>query len=464
MKRHFTAYLLFLILAALGASGAPLEELWQERIASVVSVEFFVDGELERQSTQTFGTVIDAQGTIIFPAEVINPKAATSQLNSFRVYRPGADAAEYWPATFLGHDELTGWAFVRVNDANAVRALTPITSYGVSPAPRIAQELWGIGLRKKEDGFAPYFLSSHVSLVQRLPQATALLARPVTGTSLPAFDREGRFAGLGVSGFGQAYLQFSSLDRGGLPVVLIDPDECAALLLADEVLPYLNRIPQSINGRPMVWLGTSGLQPLDPEVAAYLGLNDRTGLVVSEVLENSPAAFAGLMSRDVIVAIDGKPLPRLKPARAVMDYYQREVDRRSPGDVMTLGVIRDGRQLTVQAKLQDAPPLPRELPRHYFERLGFTLRDFAYVDGAARHVPMANHQGVIVNFIKPGSPAALAGLQADDWIRRIGATEVRGLDDAMNALDFIEEGAGPQSCLVVVDRGGQQVQLTIKTN
>lgn len=441
-----------------------MEELWQERLASVVTVEFFVDGELERQTTQTFGTVIDEQGTIIFPSEAISSKAAVSQLTDFRVYRPGADATEFLPASFLGHDELTGWAFVRVNDAKAARALTPITRFGSNSEPRVAQELWGIGLRKKDDGFAPYFLSSRVSLTQRLPQATALLTRAVTGTSLPAFDAEGRFVGLGVSGFGQAYLQFSSRDRGGLPVVLIDPDECAALLLASEVIPYLDRIPKNVNGRPMVWLGTSGLQPLDPEVAAYLGLEGSAGLVVSDVLENSPAAAAGVMPRDVIVSIDGQPLPRLKPARAVVDYYQREVNRRYPGDVMTFELIREGQTITRKIELQDAPPLPRELPRWYFERLGFTLRDFAYVDGAARRVPVAEHQGVIVNFIKPGGPAALAGLQADDWIRQIGTMQIRGLDDAVNALNFIEEGAGPQNCSVVVDRDGQPTQLTIRTN
>lgn len=464
MKRYFTGYLPVMLFAALGLRGAPLEELWEERVATVVTVEFFVEGELERQATQTFGTVIDDQGTVIFPSDVISPKAAVTQLTDFRIYRAGAEAADYFLATFLGHDEFTGWAFVRVDDGAAARMLVPITRFESAPPPRIAQELWGIGLRKKEDGFAPYFMSGRVSLIQRLPQLTALLSRSVTGTSLPAFDLEGRFVGLGVSGFGQAYLQFSSRDRGGLPVVMIDPDECAALLLSNEVLPYLDRIPQYSSGRPMVWLGTSGLQPLDPEVATYLGLDNSAALVISDVLANSPAEAVGLKARDVIVALEGNPLPGLKPARAVVDYFQREVDRRRPGDVMTLGVIRGGERLTIQAELKDAPPLPRELPRRYFERLGFTLRDFAYVDGAARRVGVADHEGVIVNFTKPGGPAALAGLQVDDWIRRIGAVEIRGLDDAMNALDFIEEGSGSQSCLIVVDRAGQSVQLTLKTN
>lgn len=456
--------LLIVVVVAGWCRGASLEDLWSERTASVVAVEFVSEGELERHSTQTFGTVIDDRGTIIFPVAVIDAKTAVSQLTDFRVYRPGSAARDYLAADYLGYDEFTGWAFVRVRDALAANTLTPITRFGTAPMPRIAQELWGVGLRKKEDGFAAYFLSGRVSVVQPLPQNTALLTRTVTGTGLPAFDAAGRFVGLGVNGFGQAYLQFSARDRSGLPVVMIDPDECAALLLADEVVPYLHRVPENVYGRPLVWLGATGLQPLDPEVAAYLGVGGGAGLVVGEVLEGSPAAAGGLLPRDVVVAIDDRSLPGLKPPRMLVEYFQREVNRRRPHESMGLGVLRGSESRKITVTLEDAPLLPRELPRHYFERLGLTLRDFAYVDGAARHVAAADHGGVIVNFIKPGSPAASAGLLTDDWIRRIGDAAVRNLDEAKQKLEFIETGTGVQHCVIVVDRAGQATRLTLKTN
>lgn len=464
MTRRYFAFLLLLAVAYGRGLAADLEELWKERVSSVVSVEFSVDTELARQTVHTFGTVIDDKGTIIFPSAVINPKVALSQLANFKAYRAGSNIGAFMPADYLGHDEYTGWSFMRVKDAQAASSLVPITRFAAAPVPRVAQELWGVGLRKIEDGLAPYFLSGRVSLIQRLPQNTALLTKTVTGTGLPAFDHEGRFVGIGVSGFGQAYLQFSSRDRGGLPVVLIDPDECAALLLAEEVIPNLDRVPQNITGRPMVWLGTAGLQPLDPEVATYLGLGGSSGLVVTEVLEGSPAAAAGVVPRDVIVSLDGQPFPPLKPARILVDYYQREVARRRPGELLKLGLVRDGATRTVTVELKDAPPLPRELPRYYFERLGLTLRDCAYVDRVARHAPNVGKQGVIVSFIKPGGLAAAAGIVEEDWIRQINGVEIGGLDEAMGALEALDEGSGSNSCLLTVERAGQAVQLTLKTN
>jgi serine protease Do len=71
--------------------------------------------------------------------------------------------------------------------------------------------------------------------------------------------------------------------------MLVNVEESSAFLLADEVLPYLGRIPTSLFGRPLAWLGTYGLQPVDPEVARYLKLDNQSAAVVSEVLEGSPA-------------------------------------------------------------------------------------------------------------------------------------------------------------------------------
>ncbi|MFM1852455.1 MAG: hypothetical protein RIS54_2139 [Verrucomicrobiota bacterium] len=456
------ALILGLVVGLVGVKAeVALEDHWRVRLPSVVALEFAVDTELGRQTVQTFGTVIDEKGTVIFPAQTINARLALNQLKDFRFYRPG-DSEHSLPATYLGHDEFTGWEFARVTNPADAAGLTPITTFGQAPAPAIAQQLWGIGLRKKDEGFAPYFLSERVAIVQSLPRPTALVAREVTGTGLPVFDLQGRFVGLGVSGFGQAKLQFSARDRGGLPTVLIDPDECAAVLLASEIVPHLNRVPTNQAGRPMVWLGAAGLQPLEPAVADYLGLKGRSALVVGDVLENSPAAAAGLMARDVLVALDGAPLPAIKPGRMLVNFVQQEVDRRLPGEVMRLGVLRDGQARTITATLTDAPSLPREMPRRYFETLGVTVRGFAYVDGAARQVPVANHGGVIVNFLQAGRPAALAGLHSDEWIRSINGRPVADFAAAVAALAEFEEGTGERVCELGVERAGEAVQLRLQ--
>ena len=57
---------------------------------------------------------------------------------------------------------------------------------------------------------------------------------------------------------------------------------------------------------------------MDRDVAKFLKLSAQSGAVVSEVLEGSPAEKAGVRPRDIILGLDGKPLPQLKPDSIVV--------------------------------------------------------------------------------------------------------------------------------------------------
>lgn len=460
-----TRVLFFLVISSftLIARASPdLAALWKERVKTVVAVEFFTETELDRRSTNAFGVVIDDQGTIIFPSQAINGRVSSTQLKDFRIYLPGESTTDDHPATYLGHDEFTGWEYIRVNDEKLRERLVPITHYGAAPAPGIADEIWGIGLKKKDEDFVPYFMESRVSVLQRLPQLTALAAQEVSGMGLPAFDTEGRFVGLAIGGFGRSFLQFSGQIRGGLPIVLINPDESAAITLADEILPYLNRVPTNIDGRPFVWLGAHGLQPLDPEVARYLKLEKQAGLVVSEVLENSPAEKGGLQTRDVILSLDGKPFPVLKPDQVLVTFFQREVSRRLPGDKIDLSVLRGTDQRDINVVLEDAPRTPREAERKYFEKLGLTVREFTYADGVMRRLKWADHGGVIAHFVKANGPASTANLNTDDLIKEIDGVEIKTFDDAVKALEAIQNDASRTEFVLLVKRGGETAVLRVQ--
>src|SRR6185295_18119166 len=120
---------------------------------------------------------------------------------------------------------------------------------------------------------------------------------------------------------------------------------------------------------PLAWLGAYGLEPMDREVARYLKLETRSGAVVSEVLEGSPAEKAGLKPRDIILALDGKPLPQHKPDRVVVTHIEREIDRRSPGDTLAMTVLRGTNRIELKAVLGEEPKLMREAERKYFDRV-----------------------------------------------------------------------------------------------
>ncbi|HEY8931945.1 MAG TPA: PDZ domain-containing protein [Rariglobus sp.] len=452
------------LLASAGARAADdIPALFQERVKSVVAVEFFTESELDRRPTVSAALVADANGTLVLPAAAINSYVPASKLKDFRVYLPGRPANDYAIGEYLGQDPVSGWHFVRVEEK--LRAsLVPVTAFATKAAPvepAMGEEFWGIGLRGKDEDFKPYFMASRISLVQSLPERTGIALAEVAAPGLPVFDRAGVFAGVAVGGFGQTYLQYSRNDRG-LPVMLMNTDESSVFQLASAITPWLGRVPANVSGRPIAWLGAYALQPMDPEVATFLKLGDQSGCVVSEVLEGSPAESAGLKNRDIILAINGQALPRFKPDRVVVTYFDREISARKPGDTLSLTVLRGTERVEIKATLAEQPKLLREADRTYFEKLGFTAREFVYGDGVVRRVKLAARKGVVAHFVKPSSPAATAGLRPDDWIIEVDGAEVKTYAEAVAKLAAIEADASRNDFVLLTSRGGETAVLRVK--
>ena len=449
-------------LAGARARAGGLPALWEERVKCTVAVEYVTETELERRPTIAYGTVVDSAGTIILPSAAVDLRIAPRQIRDLKVHLPGDP--EGYPAEYLGRDAFTGWHFMRASPA-VLNRLVPVTVFNGKGEPRepgLADEVWGIGLRNKDEDFTPYILQSHVALIQMLPQRTAIAQQEVAGPGLPVFDREGRFVGLGASSFGQTFLEFSGAERGGAPIMLVNLEESSAFLVAGEVLPYIGRIPRNVFGRPLAWLGAYGLEPMDREVAAFLKLESQSGAVVSEVLEASPAEKAGMKARDIILGVDGKPLPRFRPDRVVVDYVERLIAARAPGDTMVLSVLRGSSRMELKASLEEEPRLVREAERMYFEKIGFTAREFVYGDAIARHSRADEPSGVVAHLVKPNSPADIAGLRPDDWVKEIDGSAIPNFAAAAAKLSEIEKDPHRAETVFLVSRGSDTAVLRIK--
>ncbi|MBI2160078.1 MAG: trypsin-like peptidase domain-containing protein [Candidatus Rokubacteria bacterium] len=95
------------------------------------------------------------------------------------------------------------------------------------------------------------------------------------------------------------------------------------------------------------WIGVA-MQPLTTELAQALGLRDTRGAVVSRVYPSSPAAAAGLLPNDVIVAFD---------STAIEDYrhLQRLSADAEVGRTVTLQIVRSRERKSVQLTVAEAP-------------------------------------------------------------------------------------------------------------
>jgi S1-C subfamily serine protease len=88
--------------------------------------------------------------------------------------------------------------------------------------------------------------------------------------------------------------------------------------------------------------------PLTPSLAARLGVNTTSGVVVGQVAPGSPAASAGIQPGDVITAVDGQSLDS-------ESALAETLSRHNPGDTATLTIARGGQQQTIQVTLGTAP-------------------------------------------------------------------------------------------------------------
>jgi serine protease Do len=446
----------FAVAAAESGPPPPLGDLFEQRVKSVVAVEFFVETETERRPSTVIGMVADDHGLVVLLDTAIPGWLPPAQLKDFRVYTPGS--RDGVPGEYLGQDFLTGWHFLRAGEALRAR-LTPCTSYEPM-VPRIGEEVWGIGIMSKEFDFQPFLLSGRVALVQELPQRVGFAMQDVASPGAPVFSRDGSLVGWGGNAVTQERVLFLQEER--YTVGLQNTNGTASFFLAREVLPYLGRAPSAPVGQEVPWLGLTGLQPVEPEVADFLKLSNQAAVVVSDVIKGGPAASAGIVKRDIIVTLDGKPFPRFRPERVVTTHLEHEILLRRPGDVLHLGIVRASERHEFEVTLGRQPKPLKEAGREYFERLGITVREFVLYDAISRRLTESEAEGVIANFVKPNSPANAAGLQQGDLIREVDGQPAATFADAVSLLRAIAANPTRNEFVLLISRGAETQVIRVR--
>ena len=214
------------------------------------------------------------------------------------------------------------------------------------------------------------------------------------------------------------------------------------------------------------------IQPLSDEMADSFGLGGRKGAVVADVVPGGPAQKAGVMSGDVVVAVNGAP---------IKSYTEmtREVAKVQAGDVARLDVFREGkeRQIDVHTAVR---PSETQLAQnggatedesgggagtgaHTAPGSPVLGMDLAQLNPAARQEfnLSANAHGVVVEDVKGSSDASDKGLQRGDVIVRAGDREVANAGDVAAAVTEWKK-AGRKSIPLAITRSGRTLFVPVK--
>ena len=176
------------------------------------------------------------------------------------------------------------------------------------------------------------------------------------------------------------------------------------------------------------------MQPLEPDMAEYFGAKGKTGAIVAQVMEGSPAD-GKLQKDDLIVAVNDKPV---KDSREIMN----RVSAMSPGDNLRLSILRAGQEKEVRIKLDTRPdkdklvsgrtegePSEKEESK---DLEGFKVETLT--PEKARSLGLDEAKGLVVTEVDPKSEAYKRGLRPNMVVEQVNQQDVDSLSSLKAAL------------------------------
>jgi serine protease Do len=202
------------------------------------------------------------------------------------------------------------------------------------------------------------------------------------------------------------------------------------------------------------------LRDVDPDLQRSLRLSTTVGALVQDVTPGSPAARAGLRTYDLIVGVDGRPIPG-------NEALIQTIAAREPGSAATLQVLRDSRAMSVTLKLVERParerrapaadprPVPSSQPGSL---LGLGVRDLD-AEAAARYRLPEGLRGVLVSRVEAMSPAFDAAIERGHVVLEINRQRVQNTEDYRR----LTEAARPGDILTMYVYKPELDQRTLET-
>ncbi len=162
-----------------------------------------------------------------------------------------------------------------------------------------------------------------------------------------------------------------------------------------------------------------GMNDVTPENAHFFNLEDARGAIVAQVTPDSPASRGGVETGDVITSLNGN---KIDDGSAV----QVEVSEMTPGTKIALGVVRNGKPVTLNLTVGQFHG-STEVASNDSEgdsdgaktgKLGLAVSNLTADARQQLNAPEQLH-GVVVESVRPASPADEAGIQPGDVILEV---------------------------------------------
>jgi hypothetical protein len=175
-----------------------------------------------------------------------------------------------------------------------------------------------------------------------------------------------------------------------------------------------------------VFLGVE-IVSVDDEIAEQFDLPKACGVLVQNVLKNSPADEAGLRRSDCLLSLNNIAVEDV-------DGFREILARLNPGDNVRIVYIRDGQKDKTYATLGNLSAAQAIAEDGNDLEWGVSLVVLSSDLRTSLRIP-ANIDGVVILSVTPGGLADEAGLQPGDVITGIDNTSIASMNDFFEAIE-----------------------------
>jgi serine protease Do len=173
------------------------------------------------------------------------------------------------------------------------------------------------------------------------------------------------------------------------------------------------------------WLGVA-IQPVTKDLQRAMKLSSKKGVLISDVMRDSPAARGGLKRGDVIISLGGEIIK--DPS-----HLRNRIAASGAGTTARMSIVRQGKKRDLRIKLGeldgDKGIAKREPPARAKggQLAGLVVEN---INSAMRRqfaIPARIKAGVVITSIKPNSAADRAGLRVGDVLVEVNQKSVRSI-------------------------------------
>ena len=375
----------------------------------------YPDNQSRQFSGLGSGVIIDAEkGYIVTNNHVIdNADKITVELNDGREYQ----------AKLIGKDPQSDIALLKIDDAKKLTAIKLADSDKI----RVGDYVVAIG---NPFGIGQTVTSGIISALAR------------SGLSMNGFENFIQTdASINQGNSGGALVNLNG-ELVGINTAIIAPSGGNVGIGFAIPSNMVNNLTSQIIEYGEVKRGVLGIKgnELTSDIAKAFDLEVQKGAFVSEVMDDSAAKDAGIKSGDVIISMDGKPVDSFAELRA-------KIATTGAGRTVKLGLIRDGKEISVEVKLKNGNESNTEA-----KSLHPALDGAILINGDVK-----GQKGVLIDSIAKNSPAARLSLQEGDLITGVNKTRINNISDLRKIID-----SNPSAIALNIIRGDSRLYLILR--